>query len=187
MPLVPSYVPSPRPRKLGFSRGAAQNHDFRPSQFPAFLSRTSVGSPGDSYSRMAMDVWEYFIQKQREWAEHSVHPDRRYPFEEEAGSRGQRGRFFCNLELTDDAFLAVKERVVVRGSGIHREMYAYSLVVDGAHLHGWAREPDHDPAEHEHRGPGRTIVAAPPIALCDCIDLAWEMASEQAPFLVREE
>lgn len=139
-----------------------------------------------------MDVWEYFFQKQREWAERSAHPDRLHPFEEQAGSEGQRGRIFCNLGLLEEefpaeAFLAVRERVVVRGSGVHREMYAYSLVVDGAHLHGWAREPDHDPAEHEHHGAKRILVPAPAIALCDCIDLAWKMASEQAEALIRED
>ena len=139
-----------------------------------------------------MDVWEYFMQKEREWADRSAHPDR-HPFEEEAGSDGQRGRIFCQLSLMEEgfpaeAFLAVRERVTVRGSGIHREMYAYSLIVDGAHLYGWAREPDHDPIEHEHRGPKRVrIAAASAIKLCDCIDLAWEIASEQAEALTRDE
>jgi Family of unknown function (DUF6516) len=140
----------------------------------------------DSYSR-CMDVWEYFVQKQVEWAERSVHPDREFPFEEEAGSNGQRGRIFCDLELTDDAYLAVQERIIVRGTGVHREMYAYSLVVDSAHLYGWAREPDHDPPVHEHEGSDRTRKPAQPIALCDCIDEAWRMASEQAEALLRED
>jgi hypothetical protein len=134
-----------------------------------------------------MDVWEYFFQKQREWAEHSAHPDRPYPFEEEAGSGGQRGRVFCNLTLTDEAYLRVYERVEVRGNAIHRETYAYSLIIDGAHAHAWHREPDHDPAVHEHEGSDRTRKPAESIPLCDCIDLAWEMASEQAEALLRGE
>ena len=133
-----------------------------------------------------MDVWDYFFQKQVEWAEHSAHPDRPFPFEEEAGSNGQRGEIFCNLHLTDDAYLRVFERVEVRGSGIARKTYAYSLIIDGAHAHGWAREPDHEPAVHEHLGPDRQRQAAEPIGLAACIDLAWEMASEQAPALTRK-
>ncbi len=83
-----------------------------------------------------MDVWEYFLQKQLEWAERGALPDRA-PFEELEGSDGKRGRVHCNLELTEYAYLRVLEHVVVKGTGIHRELYAYSLIIDEAHAHGW--------------------------------------------------
>lgn len=134
-----------------------------------------------------MDVWEYFEQKRAEWRGKGVEPDKDNPFEVEAGSDGQRGRVFCNLHLNDDSYLAVYERVVVKGTGITRLIYAYSLIIDGAHAHGWAREPGHDLEVHEHEGEERTRLAAKPIALCDCIDLAWEIASEQAEALTRED
>jgi hypothetical protein len=91
-----------------------------------------------------MDVWEYFVQKEREFADLSLTADRQSSdlFAEEAGSNGQRGRIFGNLNLDSPvpAFLAVSELVVVEGNHVRREESGYFLVIKGVEIWGYERD-----------------------------------------------
>jgi hypothetical protein len=101
-----------------------------------------------------MDVWEYFVQKEREFADLSLTADRQSSdlFAEEAGSNGQRGRIFgtLNLDSPVPAFLAVSELVVVEGNHVRREEYGYFLVIKGVEIWGYERDLSHDPPVHRH-------------------------------------
>jgi len=129
-----------------------------------------------------MDVWTYFEQKLREFEDYSLAPDREPDdmFVETAGSEGKRGRVFGNLFLTEGVYLRISEVVVVRGNRIHREEYAYFLVVDGYEAWGWERDLSHDPAVHRHATAAHTRVAARPIPFKKVVDLAWEEVSRRA-------
>jgi hypothetical protein len=101
-----------------------------------------------------MEVYEYFHQKEKEYRELCLTPSLGYDglFAEEAGSDGKRGVILGNLQLDceADAFLAVHEVVVVEGNHVHREEYAYFLVINGAEVWGYERDPTHDPPVHKH-------------------------------------
>jgi hypothetical protein len=131
-----------------------------------------------------MDVWEYFAQREREFAGLSVAPDPRITemFAEEAGSNGMRGRIFGTVFLAENAYLAISEKVVVRGNHIHREEYGYFLVVDDAEVWGYERDPSHEPAVHRHIGPDHSRHDnAEPISFKKVVQLAWDDLSEWPP------
>lgn len=139
------------------------------------------GGLGKPPTLVLLDVWTYFQQREREFDELSVAPTPglRPMFAEEAGSDGQRGRIFGQVSLTDDAFLALSERVVVRAGHVHREEYAYFLVIDGAEVWGYERDLSHDPAVHKHMGPDLQRVDAEPISFKAVVELAWDEVSRQ--------
>jgi hypothetical protein len=128
-----------------------------------------------------MDVWEYFGQKEREFRELSLVPDRDFEelFAEAAGSNGRRGRIFGNLNLTDNAFLAVSELVIVAGSHIRRLEYGYFLVIDGEEIWGYERDPTHSPTVHRHIQ-GHRREECRPVAFKMVVDLAWREISRRA-------
>ena len=113
-----------------------------------------------------LDVWVYFEQKEKEYAELSLEPDRHMEqmFAAEAGSGDQQGRIFGNLFLENDAFLAVHEVVVVDGNHVHRLEYSYFLVMDGREVWGYERDPTHDPPVHRHTGPDHVREGAEAIS-----------------------
>lgn len=126
-----------------------------------------------------MDVWEYFNSKRREIAGASLTLDEdELQFVALEGSQGQRGRVWGRIGFTERTFLQVSELVVVTGSGIHREEYAYFLIVDGAEIWGYERDPTHDPRDHSH---DRMHAREPcePISFKQVLELAWESASEE--------
>lgn len=131
-----------------------------------------------------MDVWQYFLQKEAEFKDLGLAPDGTWDeaFEAEEGSGGLRGRVWVLLTLTDSAYLRVYERIVIRGTRLTREAYAYSLVIDGVHVRGWHREPLHtDSPVHEHHGKDRTRkVGTRSIAFKRVVELCWEEISLRA-------
>jgi hypothetical protein len=128
-----------------------------------------------------MDVWDYFRQKDREFKNASAYPDSD-PFQEEDGSDGKIGRVKTILDLTDDAYIKVTERVVIRDGVAERVSYAYGLVIDGAFFHGWERAPNHpDCPVHEHgSGPTRDRYESEPVTLPEVLERAWDELSLRA-------
>lgn len=128
-----------------------------------------------------MDVWEYFETRERECREHSLAPEP--AFSEmalaEAGSDGQRGAIFGRLILNKRAFLALYESVVVVGSGVHREVYSYYLIYDGAQAWGYERDPTHSPAVHGHVGSDHARVQADRVSFREVATKAWETVSAE--------
>src|SRR5437773_88204 len=124
------------------------------------------------------------MQKEREFQDLSLAPDRSFDdlFAEEAGSDGQRGRIFGSLWLDSErpAFLAVSELVVVRGNHVHREEYAYFLVIDGVEIFGYERDPSHEPAVHRHTAGHSSREPAEPTAFRDVAELAWKEVADRA-------
>ena len=128
---------------------------------------------------MAENVWDYFEERDRECKRLSLRPDADAFYEAEAGSDDKRGLMILRLDLSPRAFLAVKEEVVVREGGyIHRESYAYFLVIDGQEYAGWERDPSHDPAEHGH-GPGHERVDTGRVTFKQAVELSWEILSKE--------
>ena len=131
-----------------------------------------------------MDIWTYMLQKEREFKENSVEPDR--PLDEMFRAApdspdGKRGRVLGNLAFAEqDAYLRVLERVVVRGNSVHRDRYSYALIIAGLHEYGWERDRTHDPAVHEHEGSGRTRKPSEAISLKKVLAIAWDRLSAQA-------
>lgn len=123
-----------------------------------------------------MDVWTYFAQKEREFAELSLVADRETHemFAEENGSDGRRGRVFGSVVLMEGAFIAISEVVVVRGNRIHREEYAYFLVIDGIEAWGYERDLSHRPPVHRHTEGHVQRLVAGPIAFKRVAEKAWE-------------
>lgn len=133
---------------------------------------------------LIMDIWQYTLQKEREFERYSVTPDRELDQMFQAASDppdGKRGLVRGNLIFPEqDAYLRVYERIVVQGPVPRRETYAYSLIINGVHEYGWAREPDHDPQVHEHVGEERTRRPADPIGLGAVLEIAWNWLSQLA-------
>lgn len=130
-----------------------------------------------------MDVWEYFEQRERECLRLSLvaDPDLPNAYNELEGSCGKRGRIFARLLLTDRAFMNVMERVVVtEDDAIHREEYAYYLVVDEEEVFARDRDLDHDPPEHGH-GPDHERVEDPSISFKAFAEKCWEIVSDLPP------
>jgi hypothetical protein len=129
-----------------------------------------------------VDVYEYFHSRERECRELSLAPD--VPFEdmfaEEEGSEGQRGLVFGRLVLSETAYLSVFEKVVVTGSGVHRERYSYYLIVNGMEMWGYDRDPSHQPEEHMHHGCSHAREAAGRVTFKEVAERAWETVTQEA-------
>lgn len=79
------------------------------------------------------------------------------------------------------AFLSVSETVVVTDEqSIHREEYAYYLIVDQVEVWGWERDLSHDPPVHRHVGPGHAREEADPISFRAAVELAWDEVTRLA-------
>jgi hypothetical protein len=131
-----------------------------------------------------LDIWDYFSQKEREFAAYSAYPDRPFSFEVEDGSDGKMGRIVAFLGMGEDAYMKVVERVVMRDDGSpYREAYHYALVLQEAFAYGWERDPFTHPdcPVHEHGpAPKRERKASEPVTLPEALERAWEMISLQA-------
>jgi hypothetical protein len=66
--------------------------------------------------------------------------------------------------------------VVVEGTGIHREDYAYYLIVDGGEVWGYERDPWHEPAVHRHVGADHAREEAEAVSLVWALEEAWRTA-----------
>jgi len=129
-----------------------------------------------------MVIWDYFDQKEREFAA-AAYPDRPVIFEADPASDGAAGRVQAFLGLTEDAYMKVHERVVIRDGVVHREVYSYALVIDEAFVHGWERDPQNHPEcpVHEHGPePRRERRATDPISLPKALERAWDELSLRA-------
>jgi hypothetical protein len=127
-----------------------------------------------------VDVWEYFDQKEREFSDLSLNPENDFAemFWEEEGSHGKRGRVLGKLGLTERAFLEISEVVVIQNNHVHREEYAYFLVIDGAEVWGEERDLSHKPAVHRHVGPDHERHPAEPISFRAAAKRAWDEVSD---------
>lgn len=77
--------------------------------------------------------------------------------------------------MDDRASIQVHEIVEVQGESVHREKYAYFLVVDDEEIGGYERDPNHTPAEHRHCGqhqPGGKPYSA--VSFKDAVRDAWD-------------
>lgn len=132
-----------------------------------------------------MDVYEYFISRERECREQSLAPDTSFEdmFAEEQGSDGRRGIMWGRLILTETCFLSVMEEVEVVESGVHRVAYSYYLVMNGVEVWGYDRDPSHDPEEHRHEGGSHKRLPYGRITFLEVVEKAWETVSleESAP------
>jgi hypothetical protein len=133
-----------------------------------------------------VDIWDYFHQKEVEFESLSLspHAEGGYSamFYEESGSDGRRGRILGELDLTARVKLCITESVVVfKGSFVHRERYAYYLVVDGEEVWGFDRDPSHPVAEHRHVGPDHgTGAAHERMTFKQVADIAWDYVSQHS-------
>ena len=75
--------------------------------------------------------------------------------------------------------MEVYERVLVVNTHVTREVYSYALVIDGAHVRGWERDPVHtDSPVHEHHGSERQRERhTQPISLKRALEICWEEVS----------
>jgi hypothetical protein len=124
-----------------------------------------------------VDVASYGEERRRECRELSLDDSGIVVAEEEGDPR--RGRLLGVVHMNDFAFIKVHEIVVIEGEHIHREKYAYYLVVDGNEIGGYERDATHAHAEHRHcsihgHGPG---VPCGPISFKDAVREAWEWLS----------
>lgn len=97
---------------------------------------------------------------------------------DEAGN-DQRGRLLGAAYMDERTYIQVHEIVVVEGENVHREKYAYYLVVDDEEIGGYERDRNHDPAEHRHCGehePGGTPHHA--VSFKEAVREAWDWLSE---------
>ncbi len=128
-----------------------------------------------------MDIYDYFQHKEKEYRDLSLTPDRGYDslFAELGGSKGQRGRIFGNLRLDceADVFLAVSERVSVKGTWFHRDEYGYFFILDGVDVWGYERDPTHDPALHMHTTGHEESLEAAEVTFRQVAELAWKEVS----------
>lgn len=97
-----------------------------------------------------MDVDTYGQERRRECAEMSLDGSD-IVAAAEAGN-DPRGRLLGAAYMDDNAYIQVHEIVVVEGEHVHREKYAYYLVVDDQEIGGYERDPMHRVPEHRHCG-----------------------------------
>jgi hypothetical protein len=83
---------------------------------------------------------------------------------EEIGSNGKRGRIFGHFILMEGAYIQVSELVVIEDGQLHREEYAYYLVIGEEEIWGYERDLSHKPEVHRHSSPGHTRHASDPIS-----------------------
>jgi hypothetical protein len=127
-----------------------------------------------------LDVWTYFAQREREFEELSLAPDPPDAmFAVERGSSGRRGRVFGHVYLSDTVYLEISEVVVVQNDHIHREEYAYFLVMDGVEMWGYERDLSHDPPVHRHTFGHTSRIEAEPISFKEAVERAWQEMSLQ--------
>jgi hypothetical protein len=134
-----------------------------------------------------LDIWEYFLQKEREFSDAGGVPEEPPSeiFRADPGSDDARGRVRATLRLAGaaDAYVEVYERVLVVDSRYTtREVYSYALVIDGTHVRGWERDPAHDDSPvHEHYGSERKRERhTQPISLKRALEICWEEVSLHA-------
>lgn len=127
---------------------------------------------------MARTIWEYFEERRRECEALSLSPDAGASYYEAEGSRGTRGRILMSLQMTERAFLAVSETVAIdrRRNKLHREEYAYYLIIDGQEY--WSRDFDAIHGYHGHTI-GHRRVAADRITFKRAVKKAWEIVSQE--------
>lgn len=126
---------------------------------------------------MAENVWDYFEERERECKRLSLSPDPEAAYVAELGDK--RGRLIVKLDLSPRAYLAVNEVVVADDRGfVHRESYAYFLIIDESEYAGWERDPSHDPPEHGH-GPGHERIDVGRVTFKQAVEMSWEILSKE--------
>ena len=125
---------------------------------------------------MARNFREYCEERERECKRLSLHPEAEPAYAEEAGSEGKRGRLMMRLHLSERAFLDIAEVVVVRKNSVHREEYAYYLIIDGQEY--WSRDLDPIHGYHGHTT-GHKRVKASRISFKDAAKEAWKILGQE--------
>ena len=95
----------------------------------------------------------------------------------------QRGRLLGAAYMDERSYIAVHEIVAIEGEHVHREKYAYFLIVDGDEVGGYERDPIHTPAEHRHCGehePGGTPYHT--VSFKQAVSDAWDWVSAHPPW-----
>jgi hypothetical protein len=129
---------------------------------------------------MARDFTEYALQKQAEFRDTCSAPPVLEEYKEEAGSNGKRGEVYAQIELAEDAFLYVHEKVVRKLGGFTREVYCYALVIDEANAESWERDPIHsDEPIHAHTGPDRKRKPCEVVSFKEALEKAWNIVIER--------
>jgi hypothetical protein len=122
--------------------------------------------------RIASDLWEYFQERADECERLGLfHHNQEPQFVEKGGSGGRAGRINLDFQLTDQARFVVMEVVSV-GNGVHREEYAYYLLIDGQEY--WARDFDEPHGYHGH-GVGHERIEADRISFKDAVAEVWRI------------
>jgi hypothetical protein len=126
-----------------------------------------------------MDFWDYCEQRKRECEELGLTPrppdtDIEQMF---VGGPEGEGRMFGRLDMREDAYIQVSEVIVAtgeQGRDIHRESYAYFLILDGKERCARERDPSHgDMPEHGH-GPDHERFPTGRVPFKKAVELAWE-------------
>lgn len=122
-----------------------------------------------------MDVWDYFEDRRAELTGYAADE---LSFEALPGD--EEGRLHGDLTLADNAYLKVFQWAEVRAGRLDVVEYAYWLIVDGAEVRGWDKDPKKHPDQpvhgHVRRGPDRELqrVPADEVSLVKVLDLAWD-------------
>jgi hypothetical protein len=121
-----------------------------------------------------MDVWDYFEDQRARLQGYE-----REELEFDAVPGDHAGRISGKLTLTDSAYLKVFEWVETHSGRVEVVEYAYYLIVDGAEVQGWDKDPEGHPERpvHGHIGKDHERVEAPELSLDRALELAWEYCS----------
>jgi hypothetical protein len=133
-----------------------------------------------------VDIWDYFIQKERQFGEKSAWPDGEPELRADPDSDGREGFLRATLGMGLTAYVRVFEWITISDQGVpFREIYSYGLVIEEAFAYGWEHDPYTHPEcpYHEHRfarGKRQPPEPADPISLPDALERAWELVTLQA-------
>jgi hypothetical protein len=125
---------------------------------------------------LARNVREYVEERNRECEKLSLAADPAPIYAELAGSNGKRGRVVMRLHLSERAYLAVSELIVVAKDSVHREEYGYYLIIDGREY--WSRDLDPVHGYHGHTI-GHERVEAKRITFKQAVKEAWEILGHE--------
>lgn len=125
---------------------------------------------------MARTIPEYFEERRRECRRLSLVEASKPRYLIESGPDEERGRIILSLHMTERATLAVSESILIGSSGLHREEYAYYLLIDGQEY--WSRDLDKLHGYHGHTI-GHKRVEAGRISFKRAAEEAWRIVSQE--------
>jgi hypothetical protein len=115
-------------------------------------------------------LYNYFVGRQQEID--TLSDDLEFGISADDQSGWMRG----NINVSDELYVSVLERVELRDGTPTIVKYSYAILDDGVNIAAFDNDPLHDPAVHWHVGESRRRVPASEMTLHAVLERAWKEA-----------